>query len=152
MTIREMKVTDYEVTDRLMQQLHKDHVEGRPDLYVPMEHIFTKEEFQEIVSDDKKIAILAEEDKEVMGICITSIRDRSGMVNMKTAYVDELVVDEKYRRQGIAKKLFTETEKRAKELGAVRLDLMVWSFNKNALKLYEAMGMKPQRYILEKEL
>lgn len=152
MTVREMKVTDYEMVDRLMQQLHKEHVEGRPDLYIPMEHIFSEKEFEEMVSDDKKITILVEENEEVVGICITSMRDRSGMVNMTTAYVDELVVDEKYRRQGIAKKLCAETEKRAKELGAVRLDLMVWSFNERALKLYESLGMTPQRYILEKDL
>ena len=35
---------------------------------------------------------------------------------------------------------------------AVRVDLMVWEFNKEAIQLYEALGMTPQRYILEKNI
>lgn len=37
-------------------------------------------------------------------------------------------------------------------LGAKRLDLMVWDFNKSAIDFYKSLGMAEQRYILEKEL
>ena len=39
MHIRDMKKEDYEEIDRLMSQVHKLHVEGRPDLYCEAEHI-----------------------------------------------------------------------------------------------------------------
>lgn len=35
-------------------------------------------------------------------------------------------VHKKYRRKGIAKKIFEQLEKQAKEQGAERVDLMVW--------------------------
>lgn len=47
---------------------------------------------------------------------------------------------------------FHEMEQRAKELGAKRIDLMVWEFNESAQELYRSLGMTPQRYILEKLL
>ena len=53
---------------------------------------------------------------------------------------------------GIAAKLFAEVEHWAKEMGAARLDLYTWDFNKDALAMYHAMGMTAQRYVLEKKL
>ena len=84
---------------------------------------------------------------------IATLREKSGMVDgMKTAYVEDVFVHKEYRRQGIAKKIFEQLEKSAKEQGAERIDLMVWSFNEAALELYQSLGMKLQRYIFEKKL
>ena len=152
MTIRDMKLEDYDAVDTLMQQLHKIHVNGRPDLYVEMEHPYSKEELTEKIYNKEVIALAAEEENRIVGLCIVVIKHRSGMVNMKTAYVDDLVVDQSYQRRGIAKSLFQKAEERAKALGAERMDLTVWSFNENALKFYQSIGMVPQRYILEKPL
>lgn len=152
MLIRNVKITDFNQVDNLMQQLHKVHVKGRPDLYIDMEHPYSKDEFEQLVLKEDVIAILAEEENKVVGICFVSIRYKSGMVEMKTAYMDDLVVDENFRNNGIAKKLFNKAEKIAIEKGAKRLDLMVWSFNEKAIKLYEELGMRPQRYIYEKQL
>lgn len=152
MMIRDMKLEDYDAVDTLMQQLHKIHVNGRPDLYVEMEHPYSKEELTEKIYNKEVITLAAEEEDRIVGLCIVVIKHRSGMVNMKTAYVDDLVVDQSYQRRGIAKSLFQKAEERAKSLGAERMDLTVWSFNENALKFYQSIGMVPQRYILEKPL
>lgn len=152
MMIRDMKLEDYDAVDTLMQQLHKIHVNGRPDLYVEMEHPYSKEELTEKIYNKEVITLAAEEEDRIVGLCIVVIKHRSGMVNMKTAYVDDLVVDQSYQRRGIGKSLFKEAEERAKVLGAERMDLTVWSFNENALKFYQSIGMVPQRYILEKPL
>ncbi|MBX7410192.1 GNAT family N-acetyltransferase [Clostridium chauvoei] len=66
--------------------------------------------------------------------------------------VHDLCVYERFRGRGIGKLLFSHVTNIAKEKGAERLDLMVWSFNNNALNFYNEIGMKAQRYILEKEL
>lgn len=54
-----------------------------------------------------------------------------------------------YRRKGVASRLFAEVELWA---GAIRLVLHTWDFNRNAIAMYQAMGMHPQRYVFEKEL
>ena len=152
MKIRNMTIQDYEAVDQLMQKLHNLHVKGRPDLYVDLEHPYSLEEFRQKVEDTNCIAILAEERERILGICIVAMRDRSMMVNKRTAYMDDLYVCEDVRKQGIATKLFKTAEKKAVELGAKRLDLMVWDFNQSAIEFYKSLGMTEQRFIFEKEL
>lgn len=152
MIIRKAEKEDYKEVDSLMQQLHKIHVSARPDLYVDMKHPYSLCEFEDIVKNDETISYVAEEDDSIVGLCIASMRNRSNMVEMRIAYLDDMVVDSRYQRQGIAKKLFYTVEVEAKRLGATRLDLMVWEFNESAITLYKSLGMTPQRYIFEKHL
>lgn len=152
MEIRDMESKDYPEIDRLMKELHELHVKGRPDLYTELEHPYSREEFEKIVSDPEIIAILAEEKSVVIGLCIGTLRKKSGMVEMKTMYIEDLIVDRNFREKGIASQLYEEMEERGRNTGAKRLDLMVWEFNSDARRFYEKQGMRPQRYIYEKEL
>jgi len=61
---------------------------------------------------------------------------------MKNIEIDDLCVDEKYRKKGIGKRLFEEVKTYSKENGINFIELMVWEFNENARKFYENMGMK----------
>ena len=152
MEIRDMESKDYPEIDRLMKELHELHVKGRPDLYTELEHPYSREEFEKIVSDPEIIAILAEEKSVVIGLCIGTLGKKSGMVEMKTMYIEDLIVDRNFRGKGIASQLYEEMEERGRNTGAKRLDLMVWEFNNDAKRFYEKQGMRPQRYIYEKEL
>ena len=152
MEIRDMESKDYPEIDRLMKELHELHVKGRPDLYTELEHPYSREEFEKIVSDPEIIAILAEEKSVVIGLCIGTLRKKSGMVEMKTMYIEDLIVDRNFWGKGIASQLYEEMEERGRNTGAKRLDLMVWEFNNDAKRFYEKQGMRPQRYIYEKEL
>lgn len=108
MKIRKLVKNDYPVIDFCMQELHTLHVNGRPDIYAPSDHIYSVKEFSDIVEEENYIAIAAaNEQDEIMGFCIAEIRRKSGMIeNVKTAYIDEIFVREEYRRMGSAKKLF----------------------------------------------
>lgn len=152
MEIRDMESKDYPEIDRLMKELHELHVKGRPDLYTELEHPYSQEEFEKIVDDPETIAIVSQEEDKVIGLCIGTLRKKSGMVEMRTLYMDDLVVDRDYRGKGIASQLYREMEERGRKAGAKRLDLMVWEFNERARRFYENQGMRPQRYIYEKEL
>ena len=152
MEIRDMESKDYPEIDRLMKELHELHVKGRPDLYTELEHPYSREEFEKIVSDPEIIAILAEEKSVVIGLCIGTLRKKSGMGEMKTMYIEDLIVDRNFRGKGIASQLYEEMEERGRNTGAKRLDLMVWEFNSDAKRFYEKQGMRRQRYIYEKEL
>lgn len=152
MKIRDMESKDYPEIDRLMKELHELHVKGRPDLYTELEHPYSREEFEKIVSDPEIIAILAEEKSVVIGLCIGTLRKKSGMVEMRILYIEDLIVDRNFRGKGIASQLYREMEERGRNAGAKRLDLMVWEFNSDARRFYEKQGMMPQRYIYEKKL
>jgi len=149
MKIRNMLLNDYNEIDRLMAQVHQLHVNGRPDLYIDVEHIYSFEQFKEMVENEDMITILAEENENIIGICMVSMRSKTCMVKRRTAYMEDLCVDESYRGKGIGRELFLYAKEKAIKMGAERLDLMVWDFNEDARKFYEKMGMKPQRYIYE---
>ena len=48
--------------------------------------------------------------------------------------------------------MFQNMASLAKVRGAVKLDLTVWDFNKDAMDFYCAMGMKTQKYEMELSL
>ena len=139
--------------DSYMQELHDLHVQGRPDLFIPASHIYSEADFREITTDGNHIALAMTDDHFIAGFIIASLRTKSNMVTgTLIAYVDDMFVHPSYHGQKIATTLFHEMEQKAKELGATRIDLMVWEFNESAQELYRSLGMTPQRYILEKLL
>ena len=62
--------------------------------------------------------------------------------NYEALFVSSLVVDEKYRRQGIATKLLEEVELLARESEVDNVELTVNNWNANAFSLYEKRGFK----------
>jgi GNAT superfamily N-acetyltransferase len=89
---------------------------------------------------------------QLCGVCHLSLRESSGFVEMKNVHVENIVVDEACRGQGIGKMLLDEAERIAKEWGAEQFNLWCWEFNDGARRLYEARGMHPQRTVLVKKL
>ena len=150
--IRNIRKSDYEAIDRLLLQLHQVDIVGRPELFSEIDHYMSRDSFESLVENNEMITILAEAQGEILGCCFVSMLDRSGMVKMKTAYIDLIVVDEKHRRKGIGKTLFQAVQKRARKIGAKRIDLMVWSHNQIAVDAYKYYGMVPQRCVYEKYL
>ena len=156
---RKMMPADYEDVDRLMSLLHGMHVEARPDMYVPAEHIYSREEYLRRASGDGWIALLAEDGGgpeygtgRVIGILFAELRDRTCMSTERSAYIHDLIVAPDVRREKIGTMLYRMAEREARERGAVRLDLAVWSFNEDALAFYRAMGLTIQRVVLEKDI
>ncbi len=150
--IRQLTADDYPAVDGLMQQLHRLHVDGRPDLYLPVKHPYTQSEYEKMLDLPQFITLCAEIDNRVVAMATATLRPKSGMVDFPTAYLNELVVADDFQHRGIAKALYSAICKEAKEHGAHRLDLMVWDFNERAKAFYEGLGMTAQRHIYEKEL
>ena len=152
MFIRKIRKSDYEAIDKLLLQIHQVDVEGRPDMFAPIEQYMTRDSFESLVESKNVITILAQDRWEIIGCCFVSMLERSGMAHMKSAYIDLLVVDEKHRRKGVGRAIFQDVQKRAKKAGAKRLDLMVWSHNPVAESAYRSYGMVPQRCVYETSL
>ena len=66
--------------------------------------------------------------------------------------VDQLIIDENYRHQGLGKKMMEEVKRIAIENKCDRIELNCWLFNENALAMYEHIGFKRQRIIYEMPL
>jgi ribosomal protein S18 acetylase RimI-like enzyme len=151
--IRFMEQQDFESVHRLMEQLHGLHVQNRPDVYRDGDPL-SKDEFCALLSGPEKIALVAEFDGVVAGLCIASLKQPQNSILMpqKAACLDALCVGETYRRRGVGKALMRAMEQAAREACAEELKLTVWSFNQGAIAFYEAMGMSPRNIVLEKKL
>ncbi|MDU4938097.1 MAG: GNAT family N-acetyltransferase [Clostridium sp.] len=88
-------------------------------------------------------------------MCMASIKEVSNQPVLKdrrVGHLDVLCVDEMYRKRGIGKKLCDEIIFRLREKGVVSLELMVWSFNKEAINFYESIGMVERNKVMEYKL
>ena len=155
MEIRKLIESDYDQVIELYTQLDVLHVQARPDYFVhrEKEKIYPRDAFVHNLSYPGGLELGAFDNDLLIGIASATLWEESNMrKDLKTVCLDNIYVLPKYRRRGIAAKLFEKVESWAKEQGAIRLDLHTWDFNKGAIAMYEAMGMTPQRYVFEKRL
>ena len=155
MEIRKLVESDYDRVIELYKELDEMHVQARPDYFVHRDkaEIYPKDAFIHNLSYPGGLELGAFENGQLVGVVGATLWEESGMVkNVKTVCLDNIYVLPGHRRNGVARRLFAEVELWAKEQGAVRLDLYTWDFNKNAIAMYQAMGMTPQRHVFEKKL
>lgn len=155
MQIRTIAKKDFAEMQRLMEQVHQLHAKHRPDIYSTTSG-FDAEYFESICTDAHTIALVAHETEHALcGFCIVTLRAPScnrSVRKRKVAYLEDLCVDVAYQKRGIGKALLLQAKLLAKQRGAQVLEGMVWSFNDNAMRFYEAMGMTPRSVILEQKL
>ena len=155
MEIRKLTESDYDMVIELYRELDELHVQARPDYFVHRnkDEIYPKDAFVHNISYPGGLELGAFENEQLVGVVNATLWEESGMVkDVKTVCLDNIYVLPACRRRGVAAKLFAKVESWAKEQGAARLDVYTWDFNKNAIAMYQAMGMTPQRHVFEKKL
>ena len=154
MLLRELTLDDYEAILPLFRALDDLHIQARPDCNEYREDIYPKKAYVQVTESPDCVMFGAfTEGNTMIGVVRATVWRGPKMVQ-PTDYVclDDIYVLPDYRRQGIGQQLFQAVEQWAREQGTTRLELHVWDFNQNALAMYRAMGMKPQRYVLVKPL
>ena len=152
--IRRAKVEDFNEIFKLITQIHNLHLAKRNDIYKNVSPL-TNEEFIEQLSDSNNVYFVAEFNEEVIGICfaqIKSIKDNRIMNDRTFVNISSLCVDERYQRQGIGSELYNAVVSFSKAHGIKNIELMVWSFNKSAIKFYESLGMSIKNLRYEAKL
>lgn len=152
MEIRKLTESDYDMVSERYMELDEMHVQARPDCHVhrDKDKIYPKDAYLQNLSDSDVLQLGVFDGDQLVGVVRATLWEE--VKNVKTVCLDNIYVLPAYRRKGVATKLFTEVEQWAKEQGAIRLDLWTWDFNKNAIAMYQAMGMTPQQYVFEKKL
>jgi ribosomal protein S18 acetylase RimI-like enzyme len=98
---------------------------------------------------------VAEMSSRVVGfVCVWSRVESEDIIEADRwhAYVTDLVVEEAYRRMGVASALMRAAEAHAQSHGAVRLRVGVLAANTGAHDLYRRLGYRDHDVILEKAL
>ena len=142
----------------LLGQIANYHHINRPDLFRQGGTKYSREQLEKIFSDQNRPIFVATCDSDfVVGYCFCqAIKYESStsphMNSFTELYIDDLCVDQDFRRFGIGKMLFEQAKEFAKESGACRLTLGVFDFNQSGIEFYESFGMKSFVRRMELEL
>ena len=137
---------------RLLQQIGKLHHEGRPDLFREKAQKYGPSQILALLQDSKTPVFVAAREDQVLGYCFCKVKDYTLDPVMEahlSLHIDDLCVDEQHRGKGIGKALYMEACRYAKMRRCYNVTLNVWSFNEQAVKFYESLGLKPQKLGLE---
>lgn len=150
--IRKAKENDIPRVLDLLSQVNDVHAEGRPDFFIKGKRKYNESDLVKIISDENTPVFVCEEDDDIKGYAFCVMQDLSKCHNLhpdKSLYVDDICVDEKYRRQGVGRKLYDFVIQYAKNEGCFNVTLNVWDKNPEAKAFYEDMGMKVQKVCME---
>lgn len=147
MNIRKAKFKDIENNLlNLYIQGFEYHKNIRPDIFSNKTKIGLKEELKTTINNSNLLVL--EKKENVIGYIVYQIKEKHD----KMIWVDQLIIDENNRRLGYGKLLLEKIKEIAKEKNCKRIELSCWAFNQNAIDMYEHIGYKKQKIVLEMEL
>ena len=142
--VREACLSDFAGISHLENQVFYMHLNARPDMIKPKEEPFSRAYFETCLADENMKIFVYEAAGEILGHCFVrqwAYENHPMYYDGKILEIDDFCVDENARGKQIGRKLFHRAKAYAKEIGAVRIELTVWSFNENAREFYEHLGM-----------
>jgi len=151
--IREAGLSDFAAVLALEVQVYNLHRDAHTGLIRShMDEAIFRKYFEESVDNENGKIFIYEEDGAVLGYCVTRVRDLKDhrlFFDGIVLELDDICVDAGARGKRVGHSLFERAKAYAKEIGAARLELTVWEFNKNARKFFERQGMAPRMTRME---
>ncbi len=152
MNIRLATEKDVDRLQDLLFDVQNLHAEGRPDVFIKNSRKYTHQKVREIIACPSSPVFVGEIEGVVMAYAFCEIQDQTGtnnLKNLKTLYLDDLCVDEKYRGKGYGKEIYAFVRDYAKKQGCYHLTLNVWRLNQSAVRFYERLGMQILKSTME---
>ncbi len=136
------RIKDFNRVNELAKQIHELHVNWRPDLFLSVDEVISKEDFKKMIQD-KEIFVAKLED-EIVGYSTFNIKEKNNhsMRYRKQLQIEAICVDEKNRGKGIGTELLKYAKKHGKENECTDVYLTVNEENENAIRVYEEFGFK----------
>ncbi|HFI0214110.1 TPA: N-acetyltransferase family protein [Streptococcus suis] len=151
MTIRKARLSDIPVLIKLLQDILQVHHQARPDIFRSSGQKFSEEDLKALLDNQAKPIFVYEVDGQVVGhlFCGLSTAKSDVLEPVKTLFIDDLCVASTARGQKIGEQFYDFALSYAKEQGCHNLTLDVWADNAGAVRFYERLGMKPQKFRME---
>ena len=150
--VRFAREDELEAVNRLRRQVNDLHVAGKPEVFKPGFCEELRDYIHAIWADPQKKIVVAERDGAVCGFAVLNhiVRPENPfMFERDFLDIDEFCVDAACRRQGIATAMIRFIREHAKSEGFRRIELNMWSFNREALAFYEAAGFTTYRRYMD---
>ena len=142
MKIEIPKMEDLNSINIIARQVHEIHVNWRPDLFLSVDEVISKEDFNEMIQ--AREIFVAKIADEIVGYITFIIKEKNNhsMRYRKQLQIETVCVDENNRRKGIGTQLLQYAQKIAKENNCTDLYLTVNQENVDAIRVYEKFGFK----------
>ena len=154
MVIRKACPSDYEACAALEKEIFTLHYQRRPDFFRYRDTPLTRERFGALLGTDC-VFLVAEEEGEVLGHSFAGIEgyhEHPGFVDRQWLEIDDIIVRDGSRGQGIGAALLEAMKEEACRLGLDHIELTVWGFNRDALEFYKKQGMRTRIQRMEMDL
>ena len=153
--VRFAEEKDLDRVNELRKQVNDIHVEGRPDVFKAGFGTELRDFARVIMNGENSNIVVAERNGIICGMaCVDYVNKlETPYGNARRFYhVQEIAVDEAFRRQGVARELFEFMKADAERRSLSKIELDVWVFNESAIEFYEAVGFKETRIWMEYKL
>lgn len=139
--IRKLELKDLEEVFELLDELYENKIEYS---------IFV-EKYKASLNDDNFYEIVAVEDNKIVGVLISRIVNRLAK-KKNILFIDDLIVNGKYRSTGIGKLLIQNAVDYAVSINCESLELTSLISNINAHRFYENNGFEKRQYKFKKHI
>lgn len=100
-------------------------------------------DIEKLISSDKSLLLVAEDDSNLIGCCFGEIRNNEDWsANEFHGYIGLMFTEEKYRSKGVGKLLIDKVLEWLKDKGIKDIRLKVYDKNTKAIDFYKSLGFK----------
>jgi GNAT superfamily N-acetyltransferase len=154
--IRKAVSGDLDGLHLVFSQADRMHREAHPEIFQEADDPNdTKDFLLESLRSQNAVVLVADMDGEIIAALMAWVRQASEiaiLVPRTYLSVDNLVVDEGYRQQGIGQALMHSIHNWAQANGIKEVQLTVWDFNHNAMNFYRDLGYEMLHHRMRREL
>lgn len=151
--IRTADIGDCDRLTELFMQLHRRHVEIKPETFRMPEREWFSERIAEILNDGEQ-TVIVHDSGGIDGYAVVKITDVNveEKIPRRVCCIDCFAVAEECRRRGIGTELFNAVKAFGKEHGCTSVQLGVTARNTDAVGFYGKMGLAPRTIIMEEKI
>lgn len=150
MFTRSANLSDFKDIKRLLDELNHSSVELLPGFFKIAKA--TDDQVEKLIKDENCLLIVAEDNDKIIGLIEAYFhitKDISILVKKEYIYIQNIIVDEHFRRKGVGKALIDAVKKLGEEKNIEYYRLSVIPNNIPAIKFYEREGFKGIMYSME---
>ena len=144
--VRPAVVGDEESLAILNGAVHELHVAHRPQYFKPTRAPDVSAWFKSLLEKPTVLAWVAEADGVAIGYVLALLHERAEnpfCPARRWCEIDQIAVDQKWRRRGIARVLVQRVLAEVRARGILEVELSSWAFNEDAHRAFRRLGFAP---------